>query len=150
MAVSSGLYFLTWEKFAIDTAGESLEAEDHTGHLVTDTHTPAFDTDDFHADLDNEITGGNYAAETLTTTAITTSGSVLFVYDHDDVVYDNGGSEDVTISAAEALIMATNVGSSATNQLVYCLDFGEAVSCTNSLLTVAINASGVFSIDLVP
>ena len=150
MAVSSGLYFLTFEKMAIDTLGESLEAEDHTGHLVTDSYTPNFATHDFHADLTNEITGGNYAADTLTTTEVTTSGTVLFVYDHDDAVYDNGGSDDVTISSAEALVMATNVGSSATNQLVYCLDFGSPVSCTNSLLTVAINASGVFSIDLVP
>lgn len=149
MAVSDGLYFLTVEKFLIDTAGESLEAEDHTGHLVTDTHTPAFDTDDFHADLDNEITGGNYTEDTLTTTEITVAAGVL-TYDHDDAVYDNGGADDVTIANAEALIMATNVGSSATNQLVYCLDFGSPVSCTNSLLTVAIHANGVFTIDLVP
>ena len=146
---ASGLYFLTIEKMFIDTLGESLEAEDHNQDLVNDTHTPAFDTDDFHADLDNIISGGNYAQETPTGTEVTTSTGTL-TYDHADVVYDNGGSDDVTITNAMAAIFSTNVSGTATDQLLYCLDFVTAASCSNSTFTVQIHANGVFTWDFTP
>ena len=150
MAISaSGLYGLTLEKFFIDTAGQSLEAEDNTLHLVSDSYTPAFDTHDFHADLTNEASGGNYAAEAVTSTEITLSSGVL-TFDAADTVYDNGGSDDVTITDAMAAVLATNVGSSATNQLVGLWDFVTAASCSNSTFTVQWNASGLITLDYTP
>jgi hypothetical protein len=150
MAITaSGLYFLTFEKMLIDTLGESLEAEDHTLSLVEDAHTPAFDTHDFHADLTNEITGGNYAADAVTSTEVTVSTGTL-VYDAADNVYDNGGSNNVTITNAMAAVLVTTVGSSATNQLVGLWDFVTAASCSNSTFTVQWNAAGLFTIDLTP
>ena len=146
---ASGLYGLTLEKFFLDTAGESLEAEDSTGHLVTDTYTPDFNAHDFHADLTNEITGGNYAADTITTTEVTIATGTL-TYDFADVVYDNGGSNNVTITDAMAMVQATNVSGTATNQLVLLLDFVTAASCSNSTFTVQINASGAFTLDYTP
>ncbi len=146
---ASGLYFLSFEKMFIDTLGESLEAEDQVLVLVTDTHTPAFDTDDFHADLDNEISGGNYSSEAVTSTEITVSAGTL-KFDAADTVFDNGGSNDVTITNAMAAIFHTTVSGSATDQLIGLWDFVTAASSTASTFTVQWNGSGMFTLDLTP
>ena len=59
---ASGLYGLSLEKVFIDTLGESLEAEDNKELLVTDTHTPNFDTHNFRDDVTDEVSGTNYSA----------------------------------------------------------------------------------------
>ena len=89
------------------------------------------------------------AAVTITATEVTVSTGTL-VFDHVDTLYDNGGSDDVTITNAMAQYMATNVGSSATNQLVYLLDFVTATSSSNSTFTTQINAAGAFTLDYTP
>ena len=150
MAVSSGLYFISFEKMLIDTLGESLEAEDHTAGLVTDTYAPNFDTHDFHDAITNEISGGNYAADTITATEVTVSPTGTLMFDHIDTLYDNGGSNDVTITNAEAQYMVTTVGSSATDQLIYLIDFTAPASSTASTFTTQINVLGAFTIDLTP
>ncbi len=147
---ASGLYFLSFEKMLIDTLGESLEAEDHTAGLVTDTHTPAFDTDDFQDDIDNEISGGNYARDVITATEVTVSPAGTLMFDHIDTLYDNGGSNDVTITNAMAQYMATTVTGDTDDQLIYLLDFVTAASSTASTFTVQINSLGAFTIDLTP
>ena len=149
MAISPGLYGLTLEKMMIDTLGESLEAEDHTAGLVTDTHTPAFDTDNFQDDIDNEISGGNYARDVITATEVTLSSGTL-TFDHVDTLYDNGGSDDVTITNAMGQYMATTVTGDSDDQLVYMLDFVTAASSTNSTFTTQIHADGVFTLDYTP
>ncbi len=150
MAITaSGLHFLSFEKMFIDTLGETLEAEDNKLVLVTDSEVPAFDTQDFHDDITAEITGGNYAFESLITTEITvTTGTLKF--DAADTVFDNGGSNDVTITNAMAAIFHTNVGSSATDQLIGLWDFTTAASSTASTFTVQWNGSGMFTLDLTP
>lgn len=149
MTVASGLYGLTLEKFFIDTVGDSLEAEDGLLGLVDDTHTPAFDTDDFAADIDNEASGGNYAREEVPGTEITLSGGVL-TWDFSDVVFDNGGSDDVSITDAEAAFYIIATGNDATAPLVAMWDFGSAASSTNSTFTVQVDASGAVTLDYVP
>ena len=150
MAITaSGLYFLSWEKMLIDTLGETLEAEDNVIVLVTDSHSPAFDSDDFHADLDNEISGGNYSSEALTSTEITVSTGTL-QFDGADTVFDNGGANDVTISNAMAAIFHTTVSGTATDQLIGLWDFVSAASSTASTFTVQWNSSGMFTLDLTP
>src|SRR3990167_1418008 len=150
MAITAScLYGLTWEKVLLDTAGESLEAEDHLLSLVTDTYAPNFDTNDFHADLTNEITGGNYARDAVTTTEVTLSSGTL-TYDAADTVYDNVGANNVTITDAMAAVLATNVTGTATDQLVGLWDFVTAASCTNSTFTVQWNASGLITLDYTP
>ncbi len=149
MAITaSGLYFISFEKMFIDTLGESLEAEDQVIVLVTDTHTPAFDTDDFHDDLDNEISGGNYSSEALTSTEITVSTGTL-QFDAADTVFDNGGSNDVTITNAMAAILHTTVSGTATDQLIGLWDFVTAASSTASTFTVQWG-SNMFTLDLTP
>jgi hypothetical protein len=148
--IASGLYGLTLEKFFTDGAGtESLEAEDNKCGLVTDTEAPNFDTHDFHADLLAEITGGNYAKEPVDTTEITLATGVL-TWDANDALFDNAGANDVTITDAMAAVMWTEVGTSATDQLIGLWDFVTAASCTNSTFTVQWNASGLVTLDYTP
>ena len=145
----SGLYGLSLEKMMIDTLGESIEAEDPYAGLVTDTHTPDYTLDDFHADIDNEISGGNYAQDTVTGTEVTLSGGTL-TFDHIDTLYDNGGSDDVTISNAMGQFLCTTVSGTATDQLIYMLDFVTAASSSNSTFTTQLNAAGAFTVDYTP
>jgi hypothetical protein len=149
MAVASGLYGLTLEEMMIDTLAESIEAEDHYAGLVTDTHTPDFTLHDFVADITNEITGGNYARDTITATEVTLAAGTL-TFDHIDTLYDNGGGNDVTITNAEAQFMGLNVGTDATDHLMYMLDFTAPASCTASTFTTQIHANGVFTLDYTP
>ena len=77
MTMASGLY----GPFIRDMAGVkvfALNASDVIKHdLVSDTHTPAFDTDDELADLDNIVTGTNWAgALTLSTPTYTIASGV--------------------------------------------------------------------------
>lgn len=145
----SGLYFLTIEKIFIDTLGESIEAEDNLLALVDDNHTPAFDTDDFADDLDNEASGGNYAREAITTTELTVSSGVATL-DAADTVFDNGGSDDVTVTDQMAAVEMFDGASDAARELFGLWDFVTAASCSNSTFTVQWNGSGRLTIDLVP
>lgn len=148
MAITaSGLFFPTLEKMLIDTAGQSLEAETHNGALITDSATPNFDTHDFFNDLNaNEVSGAGYTAlgTNLTTTEITTSSGVL-TYDHDDVSWASS-----TITSAMALVGMFDVGSAATNMLIYLSDFVTAVSTSNGTLLVTVAAGGIFTWDFTP
>lgn len=149
MTVAAGIYCLTIEEALVDTLAASFEAEDNYIGLVTDTHTPDFDLDQFVDDIDNEIAGGNYAREDLITTELTIAAGVL-KFDAADTVFDNGGSDDVTITNAEAGFHGFNIGSDATDHLGFMSDFGSAFSCTNSTFTIQWHTNGIYTIDLVP
>ena len=149
MAVAAGLYGISLEKMMIDTLGETLEAEDNVIVLVTDSEAPAFDTHDFHADITAEISGGNYSSEALTSTELTVSSGTM-KFDAADTVFDNGGSNDVTISSAMAAMFHTTVSGTATDQLIGLWDFVSAASSTSSTFTVQWNGSGMFTLDLTP
>jgi hypothetical protein len=146
---ASGLYGLTIEKMFIDTMGQSLEAETHKALLVEDGYTPNYDTHDFRNDLTNEVTGTAYTTGgvTITTTEITpaTPSAGTLKYDHDDASWAAS-----TIANAMALVGYFNVGSSATDALIYLLDFVTAVTTSNGLLLVQIAANGVFNLDHTP
>jgi len=147
MAITAaGLYGLTLEKFFIDTAGVSLEAELNKIALVQDGYTPDFDVHDFHADLTNEVTGTGYTAQGVaaTTTEITLSGGTL-TFDAADTVYST-----VTITDAMAGVLALAVGSSATNQLVCLQDFVTAASATAANFTIQNSAGGIWTLDYTP
>lgn len=147
MAITGSMLFgLTLEKMLIDTAGRSLEAETHKALLVTDGFAPNSDTMDFRDDITNEVSGFNYTTggKTLTGTEITVGSPAAgqLKYDHDDVSW--AGS---SIADAMALVGYFNVGSAATDQLVYLLDFVTAVTTIGGLLMVSIHANGVFYLD---
>lgn len=147
MAITaSGLYGLTLEKFFIDTAGESLEAEDNKVLMVTDSESPNFDTHDFRADIAAEVTGTGYTAggAAITSTEITLSSGVL-TFDGADVSWSSS-----TIANAMAAVGYTNVGSAATDQLVWLSDFVSAASSSNGTFTIQWAAGGIFTLDYTP
>lgn len=148
MAITaSGAFGLTLEKFLIDTAGESLEAEDNLITLISDSATPNFDTMDFWNDLSaNEVTGTNWAAGgvALTGTELTISSGVL-VFDATDV-----SVASTTITSAMAAVLRTNVGSAATDQLVLLSDFVNPVSTSNGTFAINWAATGIFRLDYTP
>ena len=148
MAITaSGLFGLTLEKMLIDTAGESLEAEDNMLALISDSATPNFDTMEFWEDLVvNEVTGTGWSAGgvALTGTELTVSSGVL-VFDAADVE-----AENTTISNAMAAVLRTNVGTNATDQLVFLADFVNPVSTSNGTFGIAWDATGIFRIDYTP
>jgi hypothetical protein len=149
MAVASGLYGLTLEKFFTNNTTETWEAEDNNLGLVTDTHTPDFDLDEFVDAIDNEITGGNYSREPLESTEITLSGGTM-TFDAADTVFDNAGSNDVTITNAEAAFLGFNVGTDATDPLGFMSDFTSPYSCSNSTFTVQWAGTGIWTLDYTP
>lgn len=151
MAINgSGLYYITWDKMTIDTAGQSIEAETHKGLLVTDTYTPNYSTHDFRDDITNEIgsgggytTGGNTITTTVTTLDAPSSG--VWKWDFDDPQWPSS-----TIVSAMGHVPYFNVGSAATDQLLCLQDFVTAATTNNGLLLVANHADGVINTDYVP
>lgn len=148
MAITAaGLYGLTYEKLHLDTFGASFESETLLSALmVEDGYTPNYDTHDFRADLTNEVSGTGYTTggTGVTTTEITLSSGVL-KFDHDDVSWGTS-----TILNAMALVGYLEVGSSATDMLIYLLDFVTAASSGGGTFLVTINASGVYTWDYTP
>jgi hypothetical protein len=147
MAITgSGVYFLSLEKALIDTLGQSWEAETHKVMLDSDTDTPNFDTHDFRNDVATEVTGTNWAAGgvTLTGTELTVAAGIL-TFDAADV-----SVASTTITNAMAAIFYTNVGSSATDQLILLSDFVTNVSTSNGTFGIQWSASGILTCDLVP
>lgn len=143
---ASGLFGLSLEKALIDTLGESWEAEDNKVLMVTDSYTPNFDTHDFRDDITNEVTGTGYSAggSALTSTEITLSSGVL-TFDAADLAWSSS-----TIANAMAAVFYTNVGSSATDQLVLLSDFVNAASSSNGTFTIQWSASGIATVDYTP
>ncbi len=141
----SGFYLLTFEKMLIDTAGESMEAEDNKVLLVTDSYTPDYDLHDFRSDLTNEVTGTGYTTggNALTSTELTIASGIL-TFDAADASWASS-----TIANAMAAVHYFNVGTSATDPLVLLSDFVTAVSTTNGTLAVQWHASGIATLDLV-
>lgn len=147
MAITkAGMYGLTLEKMFIDTAGESMEAEDNKELMVTDTYAPNFTTHDFRDDITNEVSGAGYTTGgvAVTTTEITLSGDVL-TFDAADTVFTT-----VTVSNAMAGVLYFNVGSAATDQLVLLQDFVTAASSTAANFTIQHHATGILTISFAP
>lgn len=154
MAVTvSGYYGLTLQKQLNATAlpTNGVESETATkGMLIDNTSTPNFDTHDFRNDVTGEVTGTGYTAGgvVLTTTVLvpgSPSAGVL-KFDHDDPSWASS-----TITGAIALVEYFARGGAATaDELILLLFFTTAVSTSNGLLLVSINANGVYNLDYTP
>ena len=145
--IGSGLYGLSLEKMLIDTLGQSLESETAIKVLmVTDTEAPNFDTHDFRNDILAEVTGTGYTlgGNVITSTEVTLASGLL-TYDAADTSWAAS-----TIANAMAAVGYTNVGSAATDQLIWLSDFVTAASSSAGTFTVQWAAGGIFTIDYVP
>jgi hypothetical protein len=144
---ASGLYGLSLEKMLINTLGQSLESETIMKVLmVTDTEAPNFDTHDFRNDILAEVTGTGYTlgGNVITTTEVTLASGVL-TYDAADTSWTTS-----TIANAMAAVGYTNVGSAATDQLIWLSDFVSAASSSAGTFTIQWAATGIFTIDYTP
>ena len=148
MAVTaSGLYGLSLEKMLIDTLGQTLESETIMKVLmVTDTEAPNFDTHDFRADIAAEVSGTGYTTGgvVITGTEVTLAAGTL-TYDSADPSWASS-----TITNAMAGVGYTNVGSAATDQLIWLSDFVTAASSSNGTFTIQVAAAGWWTIDYTP
>lgn len=147
MAISgSGFYGLTLEKMLIDTAGESLEAEDNKVLLVADGYTPDFNAHDFRDDITNEVSGTGYTAggSALTGTELTIASGIL-TFDAANLSWSSS-----TITDAMAAVLYFNVSTAGTDQLVLLSDFVTAASTSAGTFEIQWHASGIATIDFVP
>jgi hypothetical protein len=149
MAVDSGLYGLNLQRFFEDTYGGSISSTTMYCGMVTDSHTPAFDTDDdYGTDIDNEVPGtGNYTTggQALPATPSITVASPAagqLEYSSAAVTWSTA-----TISNAEAAFLYYN---DANDYLLLMSDFGAPASSTAGDFTVTPHANGWFYLDYIP
>ena len=151
MAITgSGMYGLTIEKAFQDTLGLSVESTAWSGLMVTDTHAPAFDTDDFRSDLDNEVSGGGYTAggkslDATPTLTVASPGAGQIAYDFANVIWTGS-----TITSAMAGVTYHSTGTAANDELLCLSDFITAASTSNGTFTWTVHASGQWYIDYIP
>jgi len=149
MAISgSGLYVVTFQD-ALDTTqlALDLDLETHKLALFTNTITPNYTTDTAYAVAPydaNEVSGTGWAAGgvALLGTGLTASAGII-TYDATDV------SESATTltNARGALLYADALVG---NNAILLVDFGADYSTAAGVFAIAWNASGVFTIDVVP
>jgi hypothetical protein len=142
------MFGLTLEKILIDTAGISVESETLVkASLTTDAYTPAFDTHDFRDDYNtNEpAASGTYAlgGSALTTTEVTVASPAATQLKYASASPSWTGA---TLTA-RGLIGYLNVGSAATDMLLWDSDFGGNVSSTAGTFTVTCPANGWWFVD---
>ena len=145
MAITaSGLYGLTLEKMFIDTAAQSIEAETHNAALLTNANTPDFTLHDFRDDV-TETTGTGYTAGgiNLTSTEVTLSGGTL-TFDAADSAW---ASSTITARAALGFF---DVGTAATDMLIWLSNFGADASTVSGTFTVVYAATGIWTLDFTP
>ena len=143
MAITaSGIHFISYEKMLINSAAISYEVETNKLALVTDTHTPNFDTDATWTNT-NETSGGSWAAGgyTLLGTEITTSSGTT-TFDATDV---SQATSTVTAAMAGRLY-----ADAVANEELLVVDFVTAVTTVSGTLTITWNGSGIFTNDLTP
>lgn len=147
MANAAGLFGLTIEKMLNDTAGQNIESETAVkGMLVQNAYTPDFDVQDFRADVTNEPgASGSYAAggSVLTTTEVTVASPAATQAKY-ATASPSWTSATIT---ARGLIGYFNVGSAATDMLIWDSDFGGDVTSTAATFTVTTPTNGWFYFD---
>lgn len=144
MAITaSGLYCLSFQAMlqndsAIDVLFDTIKVA-----LITNTHTPNFDTD-YGWNSTNEV-GSPSGGITLTTPTLTVSSGSL-VFDGDDTAW---GPQ--TISGIRACRIYDDTITTPTADPMLCLvNFGSDYSVTSGVLTIQWHSSGIFAIDLTP
>ena len=113
--------------------------------LLDSNYVPNVDNDDFIADISaDEISGGGYARDTLTTPAVTQDDSGdRGEFSSDDIT---GWSGD-TFTGARYMVLAKSTGNDATSQLIAYFDFLED---KDAGFDVAVPSQGWFAIGACP
>lgn len=145
MTMASGLYGVTLQdildasQLAVNTAADSFKFA-----LVTDTHTPNFDTHDFYADITNEISGTGYTATGNVLDSVTcSSASGFLTFDAADEAWTTA-----TFSAVRGGILYDDT--LASDPLIMAVTFGSDFAVTAGTFTIQWSASGIWRIDYIP
>lgn len=149
MAISgSGLYVATLRD-VLDTTqlALDLDLETHKGALFSNSITPDYTADTAYgvAPYDaNEVSGTGWAAGgvALTGTGLSAASGVL-TFDAADV-----SVAGTTLTNARGYLLYADA--LAGNNAILLVDFGADYSTNNGTFAIVWNASGIFTLDLVP
>jgi hypothetical protein len=149
MAMASGMYGLTLRDILdasalpVDVVSDTLRQQ-----LVTDTHTPNFNTHAAETDITNEVAGsGDYTAGgvTLASKTLTASGGVL-TFDAADASLTG-----TTLSSVRGrIVFDDTVTAPVADPLVVSTTFGADYSTSSGTFAITENASGIWTIDYTP
>lgn len=144
----SGLFVPTLQD-VLDTTqlAINLDLTTHKGALFNNSITPNYTTDTAYGVSPynaNEVTGTNWASGgvALAGTGLSASGGVL-TYDATDV-----SVASTTITGARAYLLYADALTG--NNAILLVDFGADYSTVNGTFAIVWNASGIFTLDLVP
>lgn len=156
MTMASGLYVVT-HRDALDTSllGVDYLSNSHKVALVTNTHTPDFDTHDFYADITNELTttGGYTATGRVLSTGTAAGGNCTATFAlgvAGQLKYDlttDIAWPSASFTARGAIWYADALAS---DPLLFAQTFGADYTATNGTFTIQLDTLGAFTIDLVP
>jgi hypothetical protein len=150
MAMASGLYGLTLEKFfnqALTAFTNGLESETLVKlMLAQDAYTPNFDTHDFRNDVTNEPgASGTYAVGgsvcTTTELLVASPAATQINYDTADLSWTG------TTIVARGGVHYKNTGTSATDELIGANAFAADVSTSGGTFTYQVHTQGHWYID---
>jgi hypothetical protein len=144
MAITaSGLYCLSFKDILSNDTAIDVLADTINVALITNTHTPNFDTDSSWNST-NEV-GTPSGGIALSSPTLTVSSGAL-VFDAGDTVW---GSQ--TISSIRACrIYDASISTPTANPLLCLVNFGSDYAVSSGVLTIQWAAGGIFSVDLTP
>jgi hypothetical protein len=146
--MASGLYVETFEAALKNDLALDMDNDTFKCMLVTASYTPNFETHTNKTDVTNELPAtGNYTAggEALTSVAMSSSsdGTGTIKWDAADVSWANS-----TLSNVRAGVIYDDTVTN--DRLIAYIDFGGDFSTTSGTFQIQWNASGIFTLDLVP
>lgn len=110
--------------------------------LLKDTYTPNQDTHDYYDDLTNELTGGGYALQTLTSKTVTyDSGTNKVTFDCADVTFAGLTATDIRYA-----VFFGDTGSGSTSPLLCYMDFEANQDVTDQDFILIIGAGGLITL----
>lgn len=149
MTMASGIYGLTLRDI-LDASALPVDLVSDTllQQLVTDAHTPDFNTHDNEPDITNEVgSSGDYTAGGValaSKTLVATSGVLTF-----DAA--NTSLTGTTLSAVRGrIILDDTVTTPVADPLIVATTFGADYSTVAGTFAITENAAGILTIDYTP
>lgn len=144
----SGLFVATFMDI-LDTTqlAVDFDLETHKGALFSNSVTPNYTSDTAYGVSPyaaNEVTGTNWPSGGVVLTGTAFSGAAgILTYDANDV-----SVASTTISGARGYLLYADA--LAGNNALFLVDFGADYATSNGTFAIVWNASGIWTIDLVP
>jgi hypothetical protein len=144
MTMASGLYLVNFRDVMISSpVAVNVPNASNKVILVTDTHTPNFDTHNTYTNITNEVSGTGYTANSKTVGGTPTWG----VGAATQLKYSWSAPVVFTTSTitARGMIITTSI---ATGLLIVGVTFGSDFTSTAGDFSITAHANGIFFIDL--